>query len=141
MFGLPQKWLAIGAAGAIVLALLITQTMRLGSAQERVGELEAAVAQAVDANEQNQIAIDGLVKEITELLLQITVDENAMAAASAQNRLDRERLKRERDQAEKERDELFDSTPSCQELARMDLGMCPGVVDRLRQLARDLDKD
>lgn len=141
MFGIPQKWLAIGAVGAIVLAMLITQTVRLGSAQERVGELEAAVAQAVDANEQNQIAIDGLVKEITELLLQITVDENAMAAASAQNRLDRERLKRERDIAEKERDELFNSTPSCRELARLDLGMCPGVADRLRQLARDLDKN
>ncbi len=137
----PQKLAIIGGVGAIMLALLITQTVRLGNAHEEIGSLIIQVAEAVDANMQNQIAIDELVTEIEDLLLQITVDENAVAAAAAQNRLDRERLIRARNKAEKERDELFNSTPSCQELARLDLGMCPGVVDRLRQLSKDLSQD
>ncbi len=136
---IPNKGLIIGAV--VMGGLLLTQTLRLGSAQERVGKLEAAVATAVEANATNQVTISALEDAVSTLLLQIAVDENAAAAAAAQNRLDRERLKRERDRAKKERDELFDSTPTCQELARMDLGMCPGVVDRLRRLSRDLDKD
>lgn len=136
---IPNKGLIIGAV--VMGGLLLTQTLRLGSAQERVGKLEAAVAVAVEANATNQVTISALEDAVSTLLLQITVNENAAAAAAAQNRLDRERLKRERDTAKRERDELFDSTPSCQELARMDLGMCPGVVDRLRRLSRDLDKD
>ena len=127
-------------AGVAVLGVLvIAQTTRLGWALEKVGKLESQVVAAIAANESNLTTINAQRVRINELLLLITINENQAAAAAAQNMLDREKLKRERDNAERERDELFNSTPGCKELARLDLAMCPAVVDRLRGLARDLD--
>ena len=133
---LPKPMIALAAVLGI---LVIAQTTRLGSAKEEIGKLATQVTAAIEANESNRTTIGAQRVRINELLLLITINENQAAAAAAQNMLDREKLKRERDNAKRERDELFNSTPGCKELARLDLAMCPAVVDRLRGLARDLD--
>ena len=136
-----QKMAIIGAVGAVMVAALITQTVRLGNAQGKIGKLETQITQAIDANKSNQDTIDVLEFQLAEVILQIQIDQTAAEVAASENRLERERLIRARDKAEIELNEIFNATPSCKELARLDLGMCPRVVDRLRQLSRDLDSD
>jgi len=134
-----QKILIAGVA--VLGVLVIAQTTRLGSAQETIGKLGVVVDAAIAANESNRTTIDAQRVRINDLLLLISINKNLAAAAAAQNMLDREKLKRERDNAKRERDELFNSSPGCKELARLDLAMCPAVVDRLRGLSQDIGTD
>jgi septal ring factor EnvC (AmiA/AmiB activator) len=125
---------AVAAVAALVAALWI-QTGRLDSALERNGELSTRLETAVEANKTNQETIDALQNANAQLLDRIRLDSVASeeAARSATERL--EELRRQRDEARRRLESALSSSPSCEDLAGLDLAAaCPAFGDRLLDL-------
>jgi septal ring factor EnvC (AmiA/AmiB activator) len=125
---------AVVAVASLVGALWL-QTSRLDSALERNGELVTRLDSAVEANKTNQETISELQDANAALLDRIRIDSVAAeeAARNATERL--EELRRQRDEAKRRLESALSSSPSCEDLARLDLAAaCPAFGDRLRDL-------
>lgn len=123
------------AAVASLVAALWFQTSRLDAALTQNGELRQRLETAVEANQTNQETIDELQDANARLLDRIRADTVAAeeAARNATERL--EELRRQRDEARRRLDSALSSSPSCEDLARLDLASaCPAFGDRLLDL-------
>lgn len=124
-----------GTALAGILAALWYQTSRLNSAQEENGRLTVRLEQAVEANETNQETIHALEEANAELLERIRLDAVAAEKAARDARERAAELRRQREKAGRELDRALSSTPSCEELGRLDLAAaCPALGGRLLSL-------
>jgi hypothetical protein len=123
---------------------MVVQTVRLGNAKERVGELEVKLQTQV---EQTQKAVDAnLTNMSTILMLEGTVSDMIVQRQADADERERELENRDREvdlalqiaeEDRRERLELFHATQSCDELANMRVDLaCPAIADRLRERSR-----
>lgn len=124
----------LAVVGSLVAALWI-QSGRLDAALTKNGELSTRLEAAVEANRTNQETINALQDANAQLLDRIRLDSVAAeeAARSATERL--EELRRQRDEARRRLESALSSSPSCEDLAGLDLAAaCPAFGDRLLDL-------
>lgn len=127
---------AAAAAVAALVAALWIQSGRLDAALTKNGELSTRLEAAVEANRTNQETINALQDANAQLLDRIRLDSVAAeeAARNATERL--EELRRQRDEARRRLESALSSSPSCEDLAGLDLAAaCPALRDRLLSLS------
>jgi len=137
---IPVSWIAGGVAGA----LLVVQTVRLGNAHERVGELEVKLQTQVEQTEEAVAA--NLTNMQTILLLETTVSDMIIQRLADAEERELELANRDREvdlalqlaeEDRRERLELFNATQSCDELANMRVDLaCPAIADGLRERSK-----
>lgn len=134
--GIKPILVTAGVVGvAALVAALWIQSGRLDRALAENGELRVRLDAVVEANETNVEAINALRKANADLLERIRLDEAAAAAAAREAAERAAELRRQRDEARRQLDSALSSTPSCEDLARMDLAAaCPAFGDRLLDL-------
>ena len=132
--GKARGWLAAGVVTAVaaLIAALWIQTSRLDTAQRKTGELTTRLDAVVEANETNQETINALQEANTKLLERIRADALAAEEAARRAAERHEELRRLKEHARGQLRAALSSSPSCDELARLNLAAaCPAFSDRL----------
>lgn len=89
---------------------------------------------AVNSNESIFKALADLKAKHTELMALISTDTSAIRASAERLDLVSDDIRKRAIQLRTTREEMFRATPSCEELARLDIaGMCPSLAASLRE--------
>lgn len=139
LLGLPlSKGALIGGAALLLMlaaesGLIIGQAKTIGKLQEQNGGLRHELAQGQLDLQSCERTRDRLRTSLESCLKEVRVaqDENALARQSIE--LLSDRVHQTTEAVTRERAALFRATPSCHELATLDInGACPGIANSLR---------
>lgn len=134
---LTNKWVLIGAGVLVLSSIAGAQTWRLSQANEKVGEYREKLATAAEAARSNYETVDALRlanERLTEAL-RVTAEARDEAVSNLEEA--NEQIRDELGETRRELSEALQSTPSCEELAALDIGrMCPAAADSLRDALR-----
>lgn len=135
--GIKPILVTAGVVGvAALVAALWIQSGRLDRALAENGELRVRLDTAVEANETNVETINALRKANADLLERIRLDEAAAAAAAREAAERLAELRRQREAARAQLEAALSSSPSCDQLAALDLAAaCPALRDGLLGLS------